>query len=88
VADFITQWDAVATANASLAPQSMAGEGIVRWDYTQAPGESHVYIPDYLADTDADKGDEPNRDGLVAVNDVGSPENVASDGGDEGTAVA
>jgi len=88
VADFITQWDAVATANASLTPQNMAGEGIVRWDYTQAPGESHVYIPDYLADTNADKGDEPNRDGLLAVNDVGSPEDVSSDGGGGGTAIA
>jgi N-acetylmuramoyl-L-alanine amidase/phosphatidylserine/phosphatidylglycerophosphate/cardiolipin synthase-like enzyme len=86
VPDFITQWDAVATANASLAPQDMAGEGVVRWDYTQAPGDSHVYIPDYLADTNADHGDEPNRAGLVAVNDAGAPEDTSAAGG--GTAVA
>ena len=88
VADYIAQWDAVATANASLAPQSMAGEGVVRWDYTQATGSSHVYIPDYLADTDADHGDEPDHGGLLAENDVGSPEDTSGIGAGDGTAVA
>jgi hypothetical protein len=35
----------------------MAGEGIVRWDYSQASGTSHPLIPDDLADTDADPED-------------------------------
>jgi hypothetical protein len=85
IADYITQWDAVATANAALAPSAMAGEGVVRWDYTQAPGNSHFYVPDYLADNDADRGDEPNKGGLVAVNDDPAVDLVTDDGG---TAVA
>jgi hypothetical protein len=64
----------------------MAGEGIVRWDYTQAPGNSHFYVPDYLADADADHGDEPNNGGLLAVNDAGGADDIRTD--DSGTAVA
>ena len=88
VSDFITQWDAVATANAPLAPQDMAGEGIVRWDYTKATGTSHVYVPDYLAETDADHGDQPGRGGILAMNDAGDPEDLTGGGSDGGTAVA
>ena len=57
VSDYITQWDAVATANAGVALSAMAGEGVVRWDYTGRPGNSHVYIPDYLADASPEKTD-------------------------------
>ena len=90
VSDFITQWDAVATANSSLAPSAMAGEGVVRWDYTQSPGNCHFYIPDYLADNNADRGDEPNKGGLLAVNDVPPTDDLGnvSGGGDGGTAIA
>ena len=91
VSDFITQWDAVATANSSLAPSAMAGEGVVRWDYTKSPGNCHVYIPDYLADNDADRGDEPNKGGLVAMSDVptGADDVSSATGGDDGgTAIA
>jgi N-acetylmuramoyl-L-alanine amidase/phosphatidylserine/phosphatidylglycerophosphate/cardiolipin synthase-like enzyme len=70
VTDFIPQWDAIATANASLAVSSQYGEGVVRWDYTQRQGESHVYIPDYLAEADVDKGDSP--DGGVQIADAGT----------------
>ncbi len=71
IADFITQWDAVANANAALAPPDMAGEGVVHWDYTRRPGSSHFYIPDYLAETDADQGDGPSGT-AIQVADAGS----------------
>ncbi len=70
VADFIAQWDAVAVANAGLAPPGQYGEGVVRWDYRKAPGESHTYIPDYLAETDADTGDSPG--GGIQIADAGT----------------
>jgi N-acetylmuramoyl-L-alanine amidase/phosphatidylserine/phosphatidylglycerophosphate/cardiolipin synthase-like enzyme len=59
VADFINEWDTVAKANAALNPPDMAGEGIVRWDYERHPGESHVYIPDYLAESSPQSADVP-----------------------------
>lgn len=57
VSDYIAQWEAAATANAGLALTAMAGEGVVRWDYTTHPGNSHIYIPDYLADASPEKTD-------------------------------
>jgi N-acetylmuramoyl-L-alanine amidase len=82
IGDFVAQWDTVATANSALAssPASMAGEGVVRFDYTRATGTSHAYIPDWLADADADHGDQPDRGGIAAA-DVGSDD-------DSGIAVA
>jgi N-acetylmuramoyl-L-alanine amidase/phosphatidylserine/phosphatidylglycerophosphate/cardiolipin synthase-like enzyme len=71
VADFIAQWDAVANANSALAPQDMAGEGVVRWDYTQHQGDSHVYIPNYLAETGTDRVDTPS-DADTRIADAGS----------------
>jgi N-acetylmuramoyl-L-alanine amidase/phosphatidylserine/phosphatidylglycerophosphate/cardiolipin synthase-like enzyme len=80
-ADFIPQWDVVAAANAALAIPSMSGEGVVRWDYTTATGTSHPLIPNYLAETDADRGDGPDRAG-VAIADT------TPDGDEGGTALA
>jgi hypothetical protein len=82
--DFIAQWDAVANANALLAAQDMPGEGIVRWDYTKATGIWHVEIPDYLADSGSDAGDEPIGGGVVAVNDAGTPDDTSAGGGESG----
>jgi phosphatidylserine/phosphatidylglycerophosphate/cardiolipin synthase-like enzyme len=84
VADYIAQWEAVAASNETLAPSAMAGEGVVHWDYTKAPGSSHFYVPDYLADNDADHGDQPNNGGLLAVNDDPAGDLVT----DDGTAIA
>jgi len=44
----------------------MAGEGVVHWDYTKHPGNSHSYVPDYLAETDPDHGDAPSGGELIA----------------------
>jgi PLD-like domain len=52
VSDFITQWDAVAKANDPLPPKDMAGEGVIPYDYTAAPGNKHGSIPDALAKID------------------------------------
>lgn len=71
VSDFIAQWDAVAGANAALQAPDMAGEGVVRWDYTQHQGDSHAYIPDYLAETGTPSVDVP-ADADTRVADAGS----------------
>jgi len=81
VADFVARWDAVAAANEKLAAPDMAGEGIVHWDYTKHPGSSHVYVPDYLAEADPDRGDAPSGGELIAATGDGDVE-------DTGTAVA
>jgi phosphatidylserine/phosphatidylglycerophosphate/cardiolipin synthase-like enzyme len=39
VSDFIARWDKVAAANARKARDSMAGEGILRFDYKKFPGK-------------------------------------------------
>jgi phosphatidylserine/phosphatidylglycerophosphate/cardiolipin synthase-like enzyme len=52
VSSFLTNWDAVATANATLGVEDMAGEGVVPFDYRSAPGKEHSSIPDALADLD------------------------------------
>jgi phosphatidylserine/phosphatidylglycerophosphate/cardiolipin synthase-like enzyme len=50
--DFFTQWDAVATTNAALPDDQMAGEGIIPFDYASVPGQGNSLIPDALADLD------------------------------------
>jgi phosphatidylserine/phosphatidylglycerophosphate/cardiolipin synthase-like enzyme len=50
--DFISKWDMVAKANDRLLPQDMAGEGVIPFDYTVAPGKKHGSIPDALAKLD------------------------------------
>ena len=49
-ADFITQWNAVAAANAALTstPNRMAGEGVLVLDWRAITGTSSVLVPDYL----------------------------------------
>jgi phosphatidylserine/phosphatidylglycerophosphate/cardiolipin synthase-like enzyme len=49
VSDFLSRWDAVATANHALALQDMAGEGVIPFDYRAAPGQRRGSIPDSLA---------------------------------------
>ena len=65
-ADFLTQWDQVADANGLLlaTPQDMAGEGIIRMDYTKVRGKKHLSIPDALAKYDATPED-PRFAGMV-----------------------
>ena len=79
VADFIPQWDAVAAANAGLDASSQLGEGVIRWDHRQRRGESHSYVPDYLAEADADRGADPG--GPIQIADAGTDS-------DSGVAVA
>ncbi len=86
VGDFIAQWEAVASANDARGLTDMAGEGVIHWDYRSFPGTSHVYIPDYLAEVDADHGDEPDGAGLVAVNDAIGPDDLGAL--TDGTAIA
>ena len=50
--DFLPRWDAVASTNRLLAPQDMAGEGIIPYDFRSAPGQRHGSIPDSLAQLD------------------------------------
>jgi hypothetical protein len=59
VADFLGKWDAVANSNAALALKDMVGEGVIPFDYTKQPGNSHVYVPDEF--TELDLSPEPTR---------------------------
>ena len=47
--DFIGKWDAVAASNARKSRDAMAGEGILRFDYTKFPGKQLPMVPDLLA---------------------------------------
>jgi phosphatidylserine/phosphatidylglycerophosphate/cardiolipin synthase-like enzyme len=49
VSEFIAKWDAVAASNAKKGRDAMAGEGILRFDYTKFPGNEQPLIPDLLA---------------------------------------
>jgi len=50
--DFIARWDAVATSNAALGLDDMAGEGIVAYDYTSRPGKASAWIPEQYSELD------------------------------------
>jgi phosphatidylserine/phosphatidylglycerophosphate/cardiolipin synthase-like enzyme len=54
-ADFLKQWDLVASANDKLLakPQDMMGEGIINMDYTLVKGTKNSNIPDALTRFDA-----------------------------------
>ena len=41
VSDFLAQWDAVAASNAKKSRDAMAGEGVLRFDYTEYPASSY-----------------------------------------------
>jgi phosphatidylserine/phosphatidylglycerophosphate/cardiolipin synthase-like enzyme/subtilisin family serine protease len=49
VSDFIAKWDAVADSNAKKSRDAMAGEGILKFDYTKFPGAKLPMVPDILA---------------------------------------
>jgi phosphatidylserine/phosphatidylglycerophosphate/cardiolipin synthase-like enzyme len=68
--DFLARWDAVAAANAGKAPSAMAGEGVVRFDYTAVPGAGHGSIPDAFAELDL------APDGGLFAGDRGGPEDT------------
>ncbi len=50
--ELLAKWDAIAAANLKVSPQDMAGEGILAFDYTAAPGKKHGSVPDALASLD------------------------------------
>jgi phosphatidylserine/phosphatidylglycerophosphate/cardiolipin synthase-like enzyme len=50
-ADFLSNWDRVAKANAGKAPKDMAGEGVVLFDKEKDPGARSVLIPDVLTES-------------------------------------
>jgi len=55
--DFLAKWDAVAAANAGLAPSEMAGEGIIAFDYTANQGKEHSSVPpEYVLLDDGPEG--------------------------------
>jgi phosphatidylserine/phosphatidylglycerophosphate/cardiolipin synthase-like enzyme len=49
VSQFIAKWDAVAASNAKKSRDQMAGEGVLRFDYTKFPGANLPMVPDLLA---------------------------------------
>ncbi|MEM7156979.1 MAG: PLAT/LH2 domain-containing protein [Myxococcota bacterium] len=85
VNDFITRWNAVATANGRLTSAAnlprMAGEGIVVFNWSGNAGSRNQLIPDYLVNLDI----APAPQGIYGPTEGGPGFPV---GGGDGTAIA